>query len=198
MVSEGSAAQVLLKKGYPFIMVQNQPLGNKKNEGLTYVLQNYQFDYLLEIGSDDLITNDYMDLLEPYLRAGEQQLCADRLYFIDVQTSITAYYNIEKIFGLGRFIHYDALHLVTAFEPFWNPDGVRGMDTYSWHNLLKCGIGLTKVEVNQPCLLDIKSEVNINPIDPFTPCYLTVDELLQYFPERKLLKALCKKHLVIH
>lgn len=190
IVSESWAAKKIMSHNWPFIFVQNKPLGNKKNEGLSYVLQNYDFDYLLEIGSDDLISNNYLDLVLPYLQKNELQLCADSLYFIDSRTGDTAYFKTTNIFGLGRFIHRTALERVVKKNTLWKPDGNRGMDGYSWRTLMGAGIGLIKVHVEIPCLLDIKSDENINSMDALSYSYLNADELLRYFPERRQIKAL--------
>lgn len=194
MISERYYAARLNEPGFDFIMINNNPLGTKKNEGLTYILNNYQFDYLLEIGSDDIIANMYLDIAEPYLKSGIPQICPSRVYFLDINSGKIASHKTDRIVGLGRFISYEALRMVTHMEPFWAPFGDRGMDTYSWRVLAKWGIDNKVIKADQPILIDIKSEINLNQIDAFIDEIITAKELLKYFPEKHQIIKLLNKN----
>lgn len=181
MVSESWAATLLQKNKFDFIYVANNPLGAKKNEGLKYAIQNYKFDYLMELGSDDLLTSAYLELIEPYMKAQAPQFHPSSIYLIDVKNSATAYWETSKILGAGRCISCEALKKVRV--PLWNPEGQRGMDTYSWNMLLRHGIGNTIIKANEIYALDIKSEVNINQLGAFMKSPKTLDEILTPFAE---------------
>lgn len=184
MISERYYAARLNEEGFDFIMINNNPLGAKKNEGLTYILNNYQFDYMLEIGSDDIIANMYLDIAEPYLKTGIPQMCPSRVYFLDILSGKIASHKTDRIVGLGRFISADALRMVTTMEPFWMPTADRGMDTYSWRVLARWDIDNQVIKSDHPILIDVKSEINLNRIDAFIDEIITVKELLKYFPEK--------------
>lgn len=191
IVSEAEAATMVLKYGFDFIYHTNLPLGAKKNAGLSYVMEKYKFDYLMEIGSDDIIKNEYLDFLAPHMAAEIQQITPHDAWFIDTNTGKTAYWLTQKVIGLGRCIHYNAL---AKFEKsnyrLWLPDLNKGMDTCSWQQLLIKGIKNTLVSTNAIYTLDIKSDVNINTITPFKPATITPDELLSHFPESPQIQKL--------
>lgn len=194
IVSELWAAQLLTKLKYEFLFAANNPLGNKKNEGLKYALQNYQFDYLMEIGSDDIITNDYLEIILPYIEAKTPQFHLSDVYFVDVRNGKTAYWKTQKILGAGRCISRKALKTVTDRLPLWNPEGARGMDTWSFNTLMKCGIGNTIIHTPEHHALDIKSEININKLSNFATSHKTIDEILAPFYEKEMINKLIEKH----
>lgn len=191
MVSESWAANMILNEGFDFILVQNNPLGNKKNMGLKYAMDKHEFDYLLEIGSDDIISNSYLDLIEPELRAETPQFCPSKVWFCDPSTGKTSFYKPEtKIIGLGRGIHRSVLSKVHNYI-LWNPEAERGMDTFSWRHLLSTyKVENTMIQVNDIQLLDIKSKMNINSMDKFSISDISIDEVLKPFPEAEMVKAI--------
>lgn len=186
MVSESWAATVVQNAGFNYIHVQNNPLGNKKNKGLKYALENFKFDYLLEIGSDDLIADRYLDIVETELRAKTPQLSPSIVWFASPFSNKTSYYEPgQKIVGLGRFLHRSVLEKVEKAE-LWNPEGERGMDTFSWRHLAaKYNVKNKQIELTEILLLDIKTPVNINTIDRFIPSGVPASEVLAHFPETK-------------
>lgn len=187
IISEGWAAQLLNKHKFAYIYHQNQPLGAKKNAGIRYALDNFEFDYIMEIGSDDLLTNNYLELIEPYIAEGKPQFHPSSVYFIDARTGKTAFWETDKVLGAGRCISREAIRQVVNRTELWEPIGRRGMDTYSWKQLLKQGIGNTIIKTTEIYALDIKSDVNINQLAAFRATDKTFDEIINAFPEAPLI-----------
>lgn len=184
IVSESWAAKLLFEKGFEFIFWQNQPLGAKKNAGLKYLLENYKFDYLLEIGSDDIIANNYLDFVEDHLRAGIHQIWPSNCWFLDTITAKVHYYEAQKIIGLGRFISRAALKIANGRLFLWNETANRGMDTYSWNQLKHCEIFGQQLPSNTNVYtLDIKSKVNVNAAYKFPESKYNVEKILSHFPD---------------
>ena len=65
VISEEDMIPLCEKYGIDWVLTENLPLGKKKNYGLKQ-LADYDFDFLMEIGSDDLVTNDLLDQYLPY------------------------------------------------------------------------------------------------------------------------------------
>jgi hypothetical protein len=185
MVSESSAADLLMKEKMKFIYTQNSPLGTKKNLGLTYALENFEFDYLMEIGSDDLVVSDYLDTVEGFMYQGIPQFHPADVYFIDSRTGKTAYWITDKVLGAARCINRSSLEFVTRRTTLWDNTGVRGMDTFSWNTLMRFGIGNRLIMPNngEVMAVDIKSATNINQMSAFKPSPLPIESILQPFPE---------------
>lgn len=195
IVSETEAEEQIKKYGFDYIWHANLPLGAKKNAGLKYAMENFDFDYILELGSDDLITNKYLDLIESYLVEGIDQIVPNTVWFMDITSGKTASYTTNKIIGAGRCISRKAIELFKHTEyKLWTPELNRGMDTCSWQKLLSFGVHATIVKVNSIMILDIKSEVGINNIRPFAPNIITALELAKRFDECEMIVNLMLKY----
>lgn len=94
----------------------NDKLGEKKNYGLSQALSKYEFDYMLEIGSDDIISNDLLDLYEPHMRLGALLLSVNTCFFIEIATSRVARWSSDLIIGAGRAIHVSILKSMLKVE----------------------------------------------------------------------------------
>jgi hypothetical protein len=97
----------------------NQPLGRKKNYGLYKALETVSFDYMLEIGSDDLIAPEYLDLCLPYLQEGVEMISSNNCYFLDSTTGKVAFWHSDIIIGAGRFIHANVLKRMQKISFQW-------------------------------------------------------------------------------
>ncbi|OQB81382.1 MAG: hypothetical protein BWX87_00647 [Bacteroidetes bacterium ADurb.Bin123] len=194
IVSENRAAKQVERYGFDYILWQNQPLGQKKNAGLKYVMENYDFDYMMELGSDDIITNEYLDFVESRMKKGSMQFVVDCVYFVDVLTGKTACWTTDKIIGLGRCLHRDALELFAPDYELWEPQRNMAMDGCSWMNLMAKNVFCELLSSRRYFTLDIKSDVNINHLDSFVPHYTATDELLCHFPEGDLIVGLIEKY----
>jgi hypothetical protein len=193
IVSESWAAKAVLARGYQFIMMPNSPLGAKKNIGMKYAFEEFQFDYLMEIGSDDILTNQYLDIIEPLCRTEVAEFCISTCHFIDTITGAVALWKTDKVLGLGRCISRPAIAKVLRTTTLWGNERERGMDTYSWRQLQAVGVENTLIENDTVLGVDIKSEVNINPISKFTPINTTPENMLKNIPEAPEIIKLIKK-----
>ncbi len=193
IVSESQAAQQVERYGFDFIYWENKPLGAKKNAGLKYAMQNFEFDYLMELGSDDLIANKWLDIIEPYCLKSVPQITPDSVWFIDVNTKETTYWKTDKILGLGRCISRKALAEFAPNYNLWTPERNRGLDTCSWINLASVGIDNLLIEMDDIYTIDLKSEVNINSIIPYIEVKVAMNRLFRHLPEQGMVQQLIKR-----
>jgi len=193
VVSELEAKQQVKEYGFDYMFHENYPLGAKKNAGLRLIMLRYKFDYLLEMGSDNLLTNDYLDFLEPFMKERTPQITPSDVWFVDTQTGKVAFWRTNKVLGCGRCIHYDSLMVIKKNNrELWTPERNRGMDTCSWMMLRGYEIQNTIVKADKIYGLDIKSEVNINQIVKFMRTAKSIEEILNRFPERDMIYKLIK------
>lgn len=192
IVSESQAAQQIERYGFDFIYWENQPLGAKKNAGLKYVMRNFEFDYLMEVGSDNLIADEFLNIIEPYCLKGESQITPESVWFIDVNTKETAYWKTDKVLGAGRCISRESLAKFAPDYNLWTPEKNRGMDTCSWLNLSSVGVGNLIIEMDDIYTIDLKSEVNINSIIPFIEVKVAMPRLFRHIPEQGMVSELIK------
>lgn len=157
VISEVDMIPLCEKYGVEWVMHENHPLGEKKNAGLERA-REIDFDFLIEIGSDDLILNELINQYQKFFVKYD---------FIGVCDA--AYINAETLecrreigttpYGAGRAISKRALELVD-YE-LW-PKANRGLDKYSLNKLYNKGIKYWQIPpIDYPLVIDIKSPVNL-------------------------------------
>jgi len=82
----------------PYTFFDNQPLGAKKNHGLKIALEQ-DWDYLVELNSDDVIKNDLLDIYDTY---SDDYLAIRNFCFMDSDTLELRQYESKTAFGIGR------------------------------------------------------------------------------------------------
>ncbi|MDE1971409.1 MAG: hypothetical protein KGI50_07590, partial [Patescibacteria group bacterium] len=82
VISEKSMIPLCKTYGIDFVEHENEPLGKKKNFGLDEAMKR-EWDYLIELGSDDLILNDIFDLYKPLMKEGADYFGSDAVFYID-------------------------------------------------------------------------------------------------------------------
>jgi len=194
IVSEPEAADQVERYGFDHMYCKNDPLGAKKNTGLKYAYKHFDFDYIMEMGSDDLVTNTYLHFIEAHMAAGTFTFHPSNVWFIDTRTGKTAYFTTEKILGAGRLISRKAIATMMANKSdIWINEKNRGMDTCSFHALNAAGFKNVILKTDNIYTLDLKSDENINPIMSLNPSHLSAEQILKHFPDEapqiyKLLK----------
>jgi hypothetical protein len=152
IISEDEMKPLCEKYGIEWCFYKNQPLGEKKNYGLSQALKK-DFDYLIEVGSDDLLKNDYLTFF-PW------NLPVMSLSDFLIMDSLTG--NCRRIsgkvvkFGTGRAIRKDVLP-----EKIWHDKATKGMDNTVMIRLAINGVIQKWFKSDEPLSIDIKSEVNI-------------------------------------
>lgn len=159
VISEESMIPLCKMYGIHWVMAENTPLGAKKNKGLQHCKQ-FVFDYLMEIGSDDLILNELLDDYKNYIGKYEFFGINDSAYINSETGECRRLISYQSTYGAGRMIHRNILD--AADWKLWNDQINKGMDNNSILSLLKKGIGYKKVTpMDFPGVIDIKSKENI-------------------------------------
>jgi len=157
-ISEESMIPLCEKYGIDWVMVENTPLGAKKNKGLQYCKQ-FDFEYLMEIGSDDLITNELLTHYKPYLKHGF--IGVKDLAYLDSKTGdCVRVQSNNSTYGAGRIISREFLE--KANWTLWKDYLNRGMDNNSIFKFAGLKVGYKMIPpMETPGVIDIKSDVNI-------------------------------------
>jgi len=85
--SDDSSPPVLRKYGIDMGYHNNLPVGTKKNAALTAIMENYDFDYLMEMGSDDVLSPELLEKYEPYFHSGAKFFGIDGCWLYDTASS---------------------------------------------------------------------------------------------------------------
>jgi len=145
---------LLNEAGYIVYEYKNFPLGEKKNAGIKEALK-YDFDYLMELNSDDVVKDDLLKLYKKDMENKIPFLAITNFVFVNSATGEIKEIRGRTIYGIGRAYRKDIL-----FE-MWPADLNRGMDNWSEFNLQQKGFIPKKHTTERPLALDIKSDVNI-------------------------------------
>lgn len=155
VISENEMIPLCERYNVDWVMTHNEPLGNKKNYGLATAMERHAFDYMIEIGSDDLLKNDFFDV---YSWDREVMMLLE-IYFLNSETGGCRLFRAggPKI-GAGRAISRKALN---QHMPLWHERQGRGLDGYSTLRLCTFGVMPKCYKSKRPVAIDIKSAVNI-------------------------------------
>lgn len=153
VISEESMITLCEKYGIDWCITKNDPLGAKKNYGVKQALK-HEFDYMIEIGSDDLLKNE---VLTAY-KWGSPVIGLMDFALINTASgsckSIKT--NIPK-YGAGRAIQRS----VCESFSLWQDGKNRGMDNSSTRILAQNRVMQRGVKSDEPIAVGLKSGVNI-------------------------------------
>lgn len=100
---------------YDSVVANNNPLGSKFNAGVQYALDNHDFDYLMLMGDDDIISPDAWPLIFEKIENKDKYFGFTNIYFYEPETAKVSRFdyadqrNYNKLIGCGRFFHRSAL-----------------------------------------------------------------------------------------
>lgn len=106
--SDMEDAQLAEKYGWEYTMYQNLPLGEKFNFGMQYVFENYEFDYIMQMNSDNIIDSTIWEIFHPYLDRNIPVAGIDKLYFYDSASKKIYFFRYPGGCGI-RFIHREVI-----------------------------------------------------------------------------------------
>ena len=137
----------------------DMPLGERMNR-MMFDCDGMDYDYMMQMGSDDLITDAGVLSLMGYAFEGCPFFGFNQIYFVNPQTEKMKPIRTSNTFGAGRMIYRE---LVEKTHVLWDANQRSGLD-----NMMQANVyGATNtmpVVVNtwRPQVFDIKSDVNIN------------------------------------
>lgn len=210
-VSEDYHAELAEQNGFKWIMTDNSPVGQKHHNGLMAAMIE-DWDYIMQLGSDDLISDHYID--ECCKELGKHHvLGSNYYYFYDIANKEVASIMMKGNApgGAGRFVRRDIIQACIDRKGFfWQRHLNKGLDRSSWKAMCWANKDLTwkTLEFNEPILVDIKSKDSMNnyeimisgahkikneedPENPKHDCFRVFTESVfkeSDYPELKLLK----------
>lgn len=172
-------------KGVAFLEAPNHPLGAKHNVGVEAILEEFNSDYLLNIGSDNII---HESLLETYFEKLGGVWPTNSIiglggcdwYEPSTHKAASIHYGeVPVIMGAGRLVHRDIL--IRCDGELYSPSAERGLDTNSQFNAMRLGdIRTYKFDITH-MVLDIKTALNINPFSQLEEGNIAHAELPEQF-----------------
>lgn len=188
--SEDYHTEKAKNRGYKVIEVENFPVGNKMNLGMQEALK-YEWDYLMEMGSNNLLSNMYIRAFAAACKEGFKCFGSGKFYAIQENKSKVHIFHIKgrgTFGGVGRGFKREILESVTD-NKYWKEDINSNMDASIWKNVVHPEIEKSKLTVRRlvnnsyPSVLDIKTGEDVNK--HIGEINADIEFLLYWFPELK-------------
>lgn len=181
------------KRGYLHFHFKNSPIGTKFEMGLRWMLRNLEFDYFMEYCSDNILREDWAELMAKELKAGRAWIAHDQFYIVDAATGRTHLFGGRGQSNVGRCTKRDLLvkcqkHLGRCYDG----DLMSGMDASFRANISRCSDQLTYLlKTKTPLIVDLKTKENINKFEGFARKSerFPPTEVVGSFPELSQLKS---------
>lgn len=101
VISENSMKSLCKKYDIDYVFHKNQPLGEKKNAGLNAAMLK-SWDYLVEIGSDDILKTEILECYRPFFERGEEFFGIKDFLFINSEDGNCRRLKSDTVYGAGR------------------------------------------------------------------------------------------------
>ena len=166
-ISEESYIPICEANHIDWVMVNNRPLGNKWNQGLKKALQK-DWDYLLILGSDDLISNC---LIDRYMSYDGWDMIGVKDFYVYKDGVVKHFVSKRlKTIGAGRFLKRTAIK-----GELWDAWRDKGLDGSCSKKLKRWGLTEMAVSMGDSVVVDIKSDINMNSFDKLKGQIVDVD-----------------------
>jgi len=160
IISETWAKMLAFEYGFKYVEAPNECLGTKMNIGVEAALK-CEFDYFMNLGSDDIITERLIEIYKPFIDDKRAMFGSTKATFIDSQSKNVKRLDYKFMFGAGRMIRKDVLvdcvvknGVVEMYDKVQN-----GLDMSSMRRFAK--YSHTELDNGFDTIFDIKSNTNI-------------------------------------
>lgn len=186
VISEREMIPLCNKYKVKWIMHENNPLGRKKNYGLRQ-LSCFDFDYMMEIGSDDLITNELLDQYLDYFGKYDFFGITDSVYIESENLSCRRLTSDKTTYGAGRCISRKVLEACNW--TLWSDNIERGLDNNSILKVQSHGFKYERVKhMDCPGVIDVKSDENLWKFNYFLGEEYDINLVLEKLSENEVSK----------
>jgi hypothetical protein len=167
--SEKKSAGIAKAFGFEPFMVKNDPLGHKFNETAKYLHSNYDWDYMLEYCSDNVMEQRYTSLLLKQIEADTPYWAMNCFYMMNWRTKEVRVYSPSGWSNVGRLTRRDLVDKLYGKRGYiFNPRLGRRLDKdYNDDMFRMCRVIPSFPALTDPIILDLKDDVSLNQYKSF-------------------------------
>ncbi|MGR3220859.1 MAG: glycosyltransferase family A protein [Candidatus Anammoxibacter sp.] len=174
--SEGKKSKNIVERyGFKYVKTPNSPLGRKANLALL-ACKKLKPDYVLFLGSDDIVSPKTFEFLLKKMRKGYDEICNMDLYLYDIKSGLTVYFHgytnhrDGEPMGVGRCL--SAEFLDQTKWSLWDKQINKYLDGSSNSNLKKISHSrfIYRLKEKGLMIFDIKSSTFITPFTTELRC----------------------------
>lgn len=159
--------------GFEYLETENSPLSNKAN-ATTLAAKKHEPDFVICLGSDDIITPNLFSLYAEKMKEGFEFIGLRDFYFLNWATGECKYWGgyegkrEGKTIGAGRAISFEVIEQM-GWQP-WGPDIDSKLDNSMDIKLRSIGPRACVLSLKETgtFAVDIKTENNITPWERLT------------------------------
>lgn len=129
VISEESMIPLCEEYDIDYCFYKNKPLGEKKNFGLNQAMLK-SWDYMMEIGSDDVLKNEILDAYKPYFEKGERFFGIKDFLYINSEDGNCRRLKSDTTYGAARCVSRKVLESVAY-----------GVDVVAKEDMIVHGVG---------------------------------------------------------
>ena len=179
------------------IETPNQPLSDKWQSGIDYIKEELDFDYILMLGSDDIICSNLLDVYTPAMEANVELIGLIDCYFLDARVNTFKYWKgytnnrRGESIGMARMLSKDLL--IRMNWNIWKPGLKKGLDRSMMNNLrhLKPTKNIFNCKEENIVAIDIKTDINVSNINTYSGLKLQdFNSLSNYISEEEFYSIL--------
>lgn len=162
--SEPKSVGIVKKFGFEPYMVKNDPLGHKFNETAKYLLNNYDWDFMLEYCSDNVMEERYTEMLYRQIQADQAYWAMNCFYMMDWKTKTVRIYKPSGFSNVGRLTRRDLVEQLYKKRGYiFNPRLARRLDKdYNDDMFRMCRRMPSYPNLETPLILDLKDDYSLN------------------------------------
>jgi hypothetical protein len=179
--------------GFTVVSHPNLPVSNKLNAGIRYALEKFKPDYIMNMGSDDLVSHKIWDEYGKFIEEGVKMFGIDSCHIIERETRQAYYldlYNDKFPVGVLRMVSSEVIrflkqrHMLDLYPKNIN----HGMDTASLMRLQKFGIRTEVIHTDWrvfttgvKCNVSINHFIHLSSLEKAKP--VNYEDVVAEFPE---------------
>ena len=140
-----------------------QTLGARHNEAMKVML-GYEWEYLVRLGSDDIIHRCTYIMMELYMMASVKFGTWNKIALVSPQMDMMKVMYGRGSLGAGAFARRD---VVERLGQVWYPHQVKGMDGNFEGAMTKAGAPPLIIDTPWPALYDLKCDDNLHSYEKY-------------------------------
>lgn len=173
--SEPLHTRIAKHKGYHVTEQSNDVLGTKYNEGIKYAVDKLEWDYLMDMNSNNLLSSLYIRMWCAAAKSNVPMFGTRHFYALTPEINRFSEFNVKNrgLSGVGRGIRRDMIENCFEEGYFCPPEVISAIDAHSRRNVEKVNnIKVAAICMGEyPSVIDVKTgeDMHHHRSDPHKP-----------------------------
>ncbi len=185
VISDDSSKEVCEKFNISYNVAENKPVGRKFNKGLEYIVDNFEFDYVMIMGDDDIVSSSVFEVYKKHIDDKVDHFGVNKIYYFDTSTKKSLHfkyqYDTDKLMGCCRMLSKKAI-INTGYQ-----SKIKARKPFSYLNASFVRDRIYTIPTYQARYLNAMGLINITEDSKFQMWHDGIDKGLDNCSEMNLL-----------